>query len=47
MGKKCEQVYEREADVRGKGGGMEVGVDPEGRVSGWGRNREMETDSKR
>ena len=32
MGKKCEQVYELEADVRGEGEGMEVGVDPEGRV---------------
>ena len=47
MGKKCEQVYEPEADVRGEGGGLEVGVDPKGRVSRWGRNREMEKDSKR
>ena len=49
MGKKCEQVYEREADVRGKGGGMEVG---EGIRMGekqrdGDRQQEMETDSKR
>lgn len=48
MGKKCEQVYEPEAAVRGEGEGMEVGGgDPEGKVPRWGRNREMETDSKR
>lgn len=39
-GEKCEQVYEREADVRGKGRGMEVGVGPEGRVSDGEKQRD-------
>lgn len=38
--KKCEQVYEPEADIRGEGGGRKVGKDPEGRIDPEGERQE-------